>query len=503
MNKLDNLFLNRLKITYGWNLISNVLNFGSILFASSLLSINKEIFSIFSLVFSIYFLIGYFDLGFTSASVKFYSENYKTKSIKQFQILGFIFFIFTILGAIFGSIFLFMANNSYITNGLEDETLTVFKNLCYVSAIFSFSIAFKKIGDIHFTATVQTYIQHKAIALASFLKIFAIYLFFVYFDYAVIEYFLFFLFIDFLVNAYLFLKVISLEHLIKFFRKYVRFHPNIYIEQKSLAYTTVIGSLVAIICFESDIIIGEFLKLENIFLISAIYFLITPLKRIISILFIPLFPRMNHYYGAKDLASVKWLFSSTMNLLMMISPLFGVAFLLGPDLIHYVYGSGYSLSINYLSIAIICYFFVFLSNPIISLLRTFLKVKALTQINFVQPIIFLVILFSTYEQYGLYSIFIAKLVSTILAVILMSYFVLEIDTNIFRQVIKNIVFFLIPIIIYYAQSIFLFSYESDDKFDIGKYSSILLSLFLIYFFALYFKNPLNNFLDAYNQGLKK
>lgn len=503
MDKLNNLFLNRLKDTYSWNFVSNILNFGSILFASSLLSTNLEIFGIFSLVFSIYFLIGYFDLGFTSASVKFYSENIKDNSKKQLEILGFIFFIFMILGILFASIFIIMANNNYLIRDLSNEALEVFKYLCYLSAVFSFSVAFKKIGDIHFTATVQTYIQHKAIAFASILKILAIYLFFIYLDYAVIKYFLFFLFVDFLVNLYLFIKVIGWKGLHVFFRKYIKFQPDIYFKQKSLAYTTVVGSLVAITCFESDVIIAELLNLENIFLISAVYFLSTPLKRFISILFVPLFPRMNHYYGTKKTASVKRLFSSSMNLLMFISPLFGVAFLLGPDLIYYLYGSNYSLSVNFFGIAVICYFFVFLSNPIISLLRTFLKVEALTKINFFQPIVFLIILFFSYEKFGLYAIFIAKLVSTILVIILMSYFASEIYKKIFRLVIKNIAAFLIPILIYFVISILLFNNEGSDVLTIEKYFSVLLSLISTYFFVSYSRNLLNNFLDAYNEGIKE
>ena len=453
------------------------------------------------MLFSIYYLIGYFDLGFTSASLKFYSENLNNNSKENLQILGYIFFIFIFIGAVFSIGFLIIANSNLISNDIPPENINVFRAMSVLCAIFSFSIAFKKVGDVHFAATVQTYIQQRCIALASILKIFACLICFVIYDYQIIEYFFTFLLIDFLVNVYLFIRVIGPKNLVTFLFKHVRFKRKIFDEQKSLAFTTVVGAIVGIICFESDVIIGNLiLDIDVIYLISAVYFLVTPIKRFISILFIPLFPRLNHFYGENDLLAVNKLFNSTMRLMTLISPFFAIIYVLSYDAIYLIYGEDFKASINLFNICVFTYFFIFLSNPVISILRTYLEIKNLITVNIMQIFIFILVLLCSYEFIGIYSIFVAKFTSTLIAVMQMSLMAYKINNKIIKLIFHNILSLLLTILLYYMFSYLISTNIFYFGFSIEKYLSLFLSLAIIYMF-LFFRNDLiKQFLVNYNSN---
>lgn len=495
----NNLFSERLKDTYIWNVFSNALNFISLIYASSMMAVNPQVFGVFSLVFSIYFLIGYFDLGFTSSSLKFYSESLKSGKYKRYNILGFIFFIFIVLGALFACLFFLISDAIYFTDNLSDLASETFKTLCLISAFFCFSIAFKKVGDIHFSATVQTYIQHKAIAFGSLCKLIAALIFFHFYDYQIARFFFAFLAIDFVINVYLFFKVINFRDIWKFIFKHIRFHKGIFTEQKSLAFTTIMGALIAIICFESDIILGEVvIKSKEIFLISAVYFLTTPLKRFISILFVPLFPRFNHFYGEKNHTAINNLFKSLMKLLILISPYFAILFIVSFDLILLIYGEEYIGSIDLLRISILTYFLIFLTNPIISILRTYLKIKELMLINIIQLSVFFVVLFTTFTSLGIYSIFISKFLSTFVIVVLMVIQLRFLINKLYQLIALNILSFLSALLIFYFFELIILQSIFDNIFLLERYVAISLTFFVSLLF-LYFRRRLGReFLKSYN-----
>lgn len=497
-------YTGRIKNTYSWNFISNILTFASLIIASSFISTNEQLFSIYSIVFSLFYLIGYFDFGFTSAALKFYSAQSQNNTHSSVEILGFIFFIFLVLGLVFALMFAYLAFSDLASSTYQGEGLSFFKSLMGICSLFTLTIAFKKVSDVYFTSLVKTYIQHQIISIGAIFKLLACVYFFIINDYLVYQYFFTFLLIELIVNLYIFSIVIKNLGSLRAFFETVRFNSKAFKTQYKLASTTVLGAFVAIICYENDVLMTQFfVGSDLIYLVAAVFFLVSPIKKAINILFIPLFPRLNHFYGHHKHKNVEALFLSSVEVLSVISPFFALGILLSPDIIFLVYGIDYLDSRWLLNIALFAFLLSLIKYPIISYLRTYLKVKTLMYITVFDLIIFLVVFFFSIQEYGVYSIFIAKVFSSSATLVLLIISLESIAIKTLKLVSK--------LFLSFSATLFLFimmaNLMQDNDLASFYLESSFLKIFLI-FLSLTFgiminlikKNIIKRFLDNYNKA---
>ncbi|MBL6693283.1 MAG: hypothetical protein ISP94_00255 [SAR86 cluster bacterium] len=475
-------FIQRIKDTYSWNFISNILNFGSLIFASSLISTNSEVFAVYSVVFSLFYLIGYFDFGFTSSAIKFYSEYYQINEDKGYQILGFIFFIFLVLGVLFATFFIFLGSSNLMSAYYGGESLKIFQSLISVSALFVFTIAIKKLGDVFYTSTIQTYIQQKAIAIGSIVKILLCFYCFIYKDYLIYQYFLGFLTIELFVALYLFYRIVDSQLNFALIARNIKFNRKIFKEQYQLAAATIFGALVAIICYENDVLIAQLIfDASQVYLVSAIFFLALPIKRVINIFFMPLSPRLNHFYGKNNNQSVNSLFLSSIDLLKLFAPFFSCLMLATPEIIFLIYGNSYIDAVGLFNTVIFAFLLIFFKFPLISYFRTYLKTKTLLFSAILDLCCFLLFLYLTKNSLGLYSIFLAKVFSGVITIIYLTVSAKHFTSKIFSLFAKSFIFFFMPILFFLLLCLI---FINDSLISIYFKPSLIKTLFLIISFAL-------------------
>ena len=152
--------MNNILKTYVTKFIGIGFNIFSFFLVVPYLSLNKEIFGIYSSIIFFLIFISYNDFGFVSAAIKFASEAYGSKKnkeeIKIISFSSFITFLMTLLISIF---FLYLSfNPTFLFEELNDYNAEIAKKLYLGLALFAPTYSFKRCLQVIYQVRLKDYI---------------------------------------------------------------------------------------------------------------------------------------------------------------------------------------------------------------------------------------------------------------------------------------------------------------------------------------------------------
>ncbi len=159
---------------YLWQFISILFNFAAIFIVTPFLSSNQVIYGIYTLVTAAYMFLSYADFGFLGAGMKFASEYYAQKNLKQeIKIIGFTGFIFLMFVLIYalGVTFLAFRPEILVKNLENIEERSIASNLLFILAIFCPVIVMQRIVQIIYAVRLRDYVFQRISIIANAIKI--------------------------------------------------------------------------------------------------------------------------------------------------------------------------------------------------------------------------------------------------------------------------------------------------------------------------------------------
>ena len=490
--------------TYLWQGVAMLLHLTSMMIVIPFISENKLIFGIYSICISISIFLNYADLGFVSAGIKYAGECYAKKEHKEeIKYYGFSGFILLILVFFIALTFLLFSYHPQILikDIFDPEVLQIGSSLLFIQALFSFNIVFQKYVSSVFQVRIEQYVFQRINIIGNIIKISSVFYFFSSDNYDIVGYFFCIKLVELLVLIIgVFLIKFRYNISIQDFILNLKFNKTIYNKSKDLAYSSFFITILWIIYYELDIIIiGKIFGAYEVAIFSIAYVFMQFLRSLSSILFSPFQNRYNHFTGLKDLYGLKQILKKVIFVTTPIF-LFGVLIIVifSDNLILSWAGNQYSDSALILVLLSLCHVFNSIIIPGSNILVSLEKIKEMYVINFTVVVVFWLGIYFTYEELGLISFPVFKLVSTLLTFIFYLNFLLSfLDISIsysLKIIFKNL---FVPLLILYFCLIYFLDFLPIDKSKINFIVIICYSLLsiLIAFISLFLTS--NNYRNVF------
>lgn len=460
---------NYIKI-YIWQGISFLLNMLSMFIVIPYLTIEPDIFGIYSVCISLSIYLAYADLGFLGAGQKYAAEYYSKGQIHEEQkIIGFTSFILLILLIILSIIFLVISYypEFLINNFSSVHQQKIASNLLFILAIFTPVTFLQRLLQIIFCIRLEEYLIQRINVIANLLKIASVLWFFKNNDYNIIGYFLFIQIAN-LIATLITMYIAKLRYNYDFISlfKSLRFNKLIFLKTKPLAYTSIYLTFTWIIYYELDsIVISNVLGSTKVAVFAIGLTMLTFFRNIFGILFSPFNSRFNHFIGQGDDERLKSLYLQIVTLLapMVVLPI--VAFLLCMSpLIGTWVGNDYVDSIEIAQYLILCNIFAFITYPTGMLLMAKERLKEMYIINSIIPLVFWLGIVLTFPFVGLKSFAIFKLIAFgISAIVYYSIMLKFLEMEIINSINKIFKPLIFPLLFVIISSVFIRVYLPIEK----------------------------------------
>ena len=418
---------NFLKI-YFWQAISIVFNFASVFVITPYISSNQALFGIYSIITAAYLFISYADFGFLSAGMKYASESYAKKDLKEeIEVIGFtgmVFFIFAIIYA------LILITISFIPHVIIKSSnnileLTIARHLLIILALSCPIFVIQRIIQIIYSVRLQDYKFQRILTASSVIKVAGAILFFSGGKYLIVEYFLFSqtcTLCAVLIGLFILQKKIkyNLRLLVASFK----LSTKLYQKTKKLAFTSILLTTSWILYYELDpFVISKILGSKHVAIYAIGLATITYFRTLFGIFFTPFIAKFNHFVGLNDTEGLRIFFIKILILFFPVTvfPVITVALTTKNFILSWV-GPNYMNSIPITQTLVLSYIFIFIMSPSGILIMANERVKALYFTSVIQPIIYWTGILIFFQYWGLqtfaYFKFIAFLGETVIYITL-------------------------------------------------------------------------------------
>jgi O-antigen/teichoic acid export membrane protein len=408
---------------YLWKFIGFSTGLLSMLVVVPSISENSVVFGVYSICISISIFLGYADIGFYSAGMKYAGESFAKDNREEeysiFGLTGFILIIFVTLIAIV--YFVFAIYPSLIIKTTSPDNYIIATKLLIIQAIFSYNTFLNRIIDGVFMIRVESYIFQKYGILGNILKIISIFYFFSDQNYDIVSYFLFLKLVDFtiiIIGLIISKRRYNYDYISVI--KRIKFNRELFLKVKGLAFSSLFVTIMWIIYYELDVIvIGKFLGPESVALFAVGYTFARAFRSISSILFSPFQARFNLLIGIMDVESLRTLVLKVIRFTMplIVFPIISIVFLSKNIILTWV-GSNFDESIIVLILLMLSASFSFIIIPADNLIVTLVRTKSLYSISIAKVLVFWIGVILTISFIGIYSFPLFRLISNIIVAIL-------------------------------------------------------------------------------------
>jgi len=409
--------LNKIIKIYFWQIISIIFNFATVFIVTPYLSLNPSLFGIYSIVMAAYIFLSYADFGFLSAGMKYASESFaRNEREEEMKIIGFAGFIFLFFILLYAITMICISFNPRILvgsllPGIEYKTA---QQLLFILGIFSPTFILQRLLLIIFAVRLEDYLFQRILIISSSLKIASVFLFFKGDDYNIVGYFLCSQIIGVLaVVAGLLLAKRRLNYDLKFFFKSISFSSEMFKKTKGLAFSSIFLTICWIGYYELDpFVIGKIFGASKVSIYAIALTLMTYFRSLFGILFSPFTAKFNHYIANGESEKLS---AVVQHLLIVTIPitLFPVisVFLTADSFIRSWVGDNYLEAISIAKLLVLSFIFSFITYPAGILMMASVRIKLIYISNGILPIIFWLGIFFTYQNWGIYSFGIFKLIA--------------------------------------------------------------------------------------------
>jgi O-antigen/teichoic acid export membrane protein len=414
--------INIIKI-YFWQLISIIFNFASIFVVTPFLASNPVLYGIYTLVSSANIFLAYADFGFLGAGMKFASECYAQKDLKQeIRIIGFTGFIFLMFVCLFALGVLYVSFNPelLIKNLYSDEQRQISKYLLLILAGSAPVFMLQRVLQIIFAVRLQDYVFQKILICSNIVKIISAFIFFSHNHYPIVAYFLFSQICSLaaiLIGFWVVKSKLGYD-LLLFFRS-LRFNKELYKKTKSLAFVSIFLTICWILYYELDpFVISKLMGSKQLAVYAIGFTLMEYFRSIFGIIFSPFIAKFNYYIGLKDFDGLKNAFIKVLaiTLPLIVFPIISVSSTIQSFIFTWV-GPQYAASVPIARILVLGYLFNFITSPTGILIMAYERARMLYFTNALLPLIYWLGIFFTFKFLGLQAFADFKMLSFIIVTI--------------------------------------------------------------------------------------
>ena len=421
---------NYLKL-YFWQFFAIVLNFAAMLIVLPIISTNSELFGIYSLCISITIFLSYADIGFVSAGMKYASEYFARKELKEeVGVTGFVLFVLSI-GIIpyICCMLWFWHDPNVIISNLSIDLVPTASSMFLILALFAPNLLFQKASQFIYGVRVEDYIARQVNIVGHILKIISIFYFFRSGESNIVGYFLFFQFINFLC---FFIAVVYAGYLYRFpllkLLQSINFSSQHFQLTKKLAFTSFFSTIAWILYYEIDnLVIGKYFGVHSIAIYAVGLNILSFLRSIFGVIFSPLTARFNHFVGVGDHNGLKLFYSRIILVLfpLLCFPIITIILLMQNLVLCWV-GDAYKASIPIGQLLVATFLFAFLTYPAGILIMAYEKTKMIMGISAILVIIFWFGILIFGNQLGMLAFSLFKFISYMISVFIFTLFSIKI-----------------------------------------------------------------------------
>lgn len=431
---------------YFWQIISILFNFASVFIVTPFISSNQSLFGIYSIVIAAYLFISYADFGFLGAGMKYASESFAQKNMKdEIEVIGFAGMVFLAFVGLYALVmFCFSFSPDILVKGLKnDNELLIAKQLLMILAFFSPVLVLQRIIQIIFGVRLLDYKFQRILIASNLVKVISAFFFFSLGNYRIVEYFLFSQICTLsavLIGIYILKK--DLHYDIKFLIKSFKLSSKLFQKTKKLAFTSIFLTLSWILYYELDpFVIGKFLGVEQVAIYAIGLTIITYFRSMFGIFFTPFIAKFNHFIGLNDKEGLqKFLFKVMVIFLpLTVFPVIAV-FLTIKNFIYNWVGSSYDNSVIIAQILVSMYLFSFISYPAGILIMANERVKVLYYTAAIQPLIHWIGIYITFKYFGLESFAYFKVIAFFINVVVFTVIIMKFLEIHFSEFFSKIIF---------------------------------------------------------------
>ncbi len=402
---------------YFWRILSLSTGFLSLLVVIPQLSLNKELYGIYTFCLSFNLYLTYADIGFLSAGQKYASEEYaKGNRDSEIKYLGFTGFVLLCMIIPFSIIMVYLSfRPEFIISNLSSSNSKVVGKMLLIMGIISpFQIILQRLSQSILIIRIKDYVSLRIDIIFNFIKILSVYYFFTETTYLVVEYFLFTNLLTIVSSIIIIFHIRSNENY-NFGKllKAIKYDKQCYLHIKKLAFASLLMTFSWLIYYELDLIfIGKLLGPKEVAIYAISFTVLNFLRNLWNIIYAPFSQRFNHYVGLSSISKLKSMTYNLMNYTFPICVLSVLILLISAKylIISWV-GVNYVDSILPFQILLMGTLFNFINQPasyyfISTTNYWFLNLNAI-----LLPIVFLLSLFFFVPTFGINGFAIAKLLA--------------------------------------------------------------------------------------------
>ena len=512
-NSNNNYTKNYLNV-YFWRIFSVLTGILSLLIVIPQLSLNKELYGIytFCLSFNLYFT--YADIGFLSAGQKYAAEEYaKGNRESEINNLGFTGFILLCMVIPFSLTMLYLSfRPEYVINELSEQNRKIVSKMFLIMGVISpLQIILQRLSQSILIIRIKDYVSLRIDVIFNIIKIFSVYYFFNGSRYLVVEYFLF-------INILTLVSSLIIIYYIRSSENYnfrnllfaIKFNRQVYERIKKLAFASMFMTISWILYYEIDLLfIGKLFGPKEVAVYSISFSVLNFLRNLWNIIYAPFSQRFNHYVGQNSFYKLRVLTFKLINYTFPISLLSVVILLLSSKylIISWV-GINYTDSIIIFQILLLCTLFNFIVQPASYYFISITNYWYLNLNTILLPSVFLISLYFFVPIFGIKGFAIAKVLAITTSAII-SFFGIRKVVNLYRILKEWIlsIFLNSLFLIFWLNYIYNLTFSSIEKgktYLLMLIGLLLITVIIVLFSSIFLNKSLRqNFIIKYNNTFLK
>ena len=408
---------------YFWQFISILFNFAAVFVVTPFISANQSLYGIYCIVIAAYLFISYADFGFLGAGMKFASESFAQKNIKdEVEVMGFSGMVFLLFVGLYALIILcFSFSPDVLVKGLKNaQEILIAKRLLMIFAFFSPVLVFQRIIQIIFGIRLLDYKFQRVLIVSNLVKVVSTFFFFSNGNYMIVEYFFFsqICTLSAVLIGFFILKK-NLQYDIILFLKSFKLSSRLFKKTKKLAFSSIFVTISWIVYYELDpFVIGKLLGVSHVAIFAIGLTISTYFRSLFGLFFSPFIAKFNYFIGLNDKEGLRQFLFKVIVIFLPLT-LFPVitVFLTTQNFIYNWVGSNYNYSVIIAQILVFMYVFSFISYPANILIMANQQLKILYISATIQPFVYWLGILFTYNYLGLESFAYFKVFSFFIGVL--------------------------------------------------------------------------------------
>jgi O-antigen/teichoic acid export membrane protein len=409
---------------YIWRLLSLLSGFFSLIVVIPHLSLNQELYGIYTFCMAFNLYLTYADIGFLSAGQKYAAEEYAKGNIEtEITYLGFTGFVLLCMVLPFSITMVFLSfHPEFVLSDLSLENKEIARKFLLLIGVMSpIQVILQRLTQSILIIRIKDYISLRIEIVFNLLKIFSVYYFFSSSNYLIVEYFIFINLLTIVSSIIVVFYIRSSENY-NFFNliKSIKFDNFCYGQMKKLAFSSLFLTFSYIIYFELDlVIIGKFFGPNEVAIYAIGFTLLNFTRNLWNIIYGPFSQKFNHYVALNDVFNLRILTSKLISFTFPISVLSVILLVISAKYIVISWvGMGYIQSILIFQILILGSLFNFVQQPSSYYFISTTNYRYLNLSAFVTPFIFIISFLFLFTWLGVIGLAVAKILAIIVSSII-------------------------------------------------------------------------------------